>query len=77
MSKTRKVLEPVAGGNRQVTNRTIRWFAPRYHSSVTRKAVMISESFDVKQTVTESLEAGGVPPSSVEMIVLTHLHWDQ
>jgi ribonuclease BN (tRNA processing enzyme) len=38
---------------------------------------MISESFDVKQTVTESLEAGGVPPSSVEMIVLTHLHWDQ
>jgi len=31
----------------------------------------------VKQTVTESLEAGGVLPSSIDMVVLSHLHWDQ
>ncbi|KAG2136397.1 beta-lactamase-like protein [Suillus clintonianus] len=30
----------------------------------------------VKQTVAESLEAGGVPPSSVDIVVLSHLHWD-
>jgi len=80
-----------------VTNRTIRWFAPRYHSSsVTRKsnkrivfdlgirrdikefAPSATEKFlpDVKQTVTDSLEAGGVPPASVDVVVLSHLHWD-
>ncbi|KAG1845721.1 beta-lactamase-like protein [Suillus subalutaceus] len=31
---------------------------------------------DVKQTASESLEAGGVPPSSVDLVVLSHLHWD-
>ncbi|KAG2352672.1 beta-lactamase-like protein [Suillus spraguei] len=31
---------------------------------------------DVKQTAAESLEAGGVPPSSVDLVVLSHLHWD-
>jgi len=31
----------------------------------------------VKQTATESLEAGGVPPSSVDVVVLSHLHFDQ
>ncbi|KAG1804612.1 hypothetical protein EV424DRAFT_1474425 [Suillus variegatus] len=30
----------------------------------------------VKQTVAESLEAGGVQPSSVDVVVLSHLHWD-
>lgn len=30
----------------------------------------------VKQTVAESLEAGGVRPSSVDVVVLSHLHWD-
>jgi hypothetical protein len=32
---------------------------------------------EVKQTVAESLEAGGVLPSSVDLVVLSHLHWDQ
>ncbi|KAG2144502.1 beta-lactamase-like protein [Suillus clintonianus] len=31
---------------------------------------------DVKQTVAESLEAGGVLPSSVDLVILSHLHWD-
>jgi glyoxylase-like metal-dependent hydrolase (beta-lactamase superfamily II) len=30
----------------------------------------------VKQTVAESLEAGGVRPSSVDAVILSHLHWD-
>ncbi|KAG2357856.1 hypothetical protein BDR07DRAFT_1296526 [Suillus spraguei] len=30
----------------------------------------------VKQTVAESLEAGGVRPSSVDVVILSHLHWD-
>ncbi|KAG1793261.1 beta-lactamase-like protein [Suillus plorans] len=30
----------------------------------------------VNQTVAESLEAGGVQPSSVDVVVLSHLHWD-
>jgi glyoxylase-like metal-dependent hydrolase (beta-lactamase superfamily II) len=32
---------------------------------------------DVKQTVIDSLKAGDVPPSSIDMVVLSHLHWDQ
>lgn len=31
---------------------------------------------EVMQTVAESLEAGGVLPSSVDLVVLSHLHWD-
>ncbi|OJA19587.1 hypothetical protein AZE42_05658 [Rhizopogon vesiculosus] len=31
---------------------------------------------DVKQTAVESLEAGGVSPSSVDVVILSHLHWD-
>lgn len=31
---------------------------------------------EVKQTAAESLEAGGVLPSSVDLVVLSHLHWD-
>ncbi|KAG1841231.1 hypothetical protein DFJ58DRAFT_916524 [Suillus subalutaceus] len=30
----------------------------------------------VKQTVAESLEAGGVRPSSIDVVVSSHLHWD-
>ncbi|KAG2346874.1 hypothetical protein BDR05DRAFT_974413 [Suillus weaverae] len=31
---------------------------------------------DVKRMAAESLEVGGVPPSSVDLVVLSHLHWD-
>lgn len=48
-------------------HRNIKEFAP----------AAISVVPDVKQTAVESLEAGGVPPSSVDLVVLSHLHWDQ
>lgn len=31
----------------------------------------------VKQTAAESLEPGGVRPSSVDMVALSHIYWDQ
>ncbi|KAG2144504.1 beta-lactamase-like protein [Suillus clintonianus] len=48
------------------------------HKNIKEFAPAATEQFlpDVKQTVAESLESGGVPPSSVDLVVLSHLHWD-
>ncbi|KAG1743051.1 beta-lactamase-like protein [Suillus lakei] len=48
------------------------------HRDIKEFAPAATEKFlpDVKQTVAESLESGGVPPSSVDLVVLSHLHWD-
>ncbi|KAG1877212.1 hypothetical protein F4604DRAFT_1581007 [Suillus subluteus] len=48
------------------------------HRDIKEFAPAATERFSpvVKQTVAESLEAGGVRPSSVGVVVLSHLHWD-
>ncbi|KAG1877304.1 hypothetical protein F4604DRAFT_670387 [Suillus subluteus] len=48
------------------------------HRDIKEFAPAATEQFlpDVTQTVAESLESGGVVPSSVDLVVLSHLHWD-
>jgi len=49
------------------------------HRNIKEFVTTAADTFlpEVKQTATESLVAGGVPPSSVDVVVLSHLHWDQ
>ncbi|KAG1793729.1 hypothetical protein EV424DRAFT_1430122 [Suillus variegatus] len=52
-------------------------FVPGIHKHIKEFAPTAKQFLpDVTQTVAESLESGGVIPSSVDLVVLIHLNWD-
>ena len=48
-----------------------------YPPATQKRIQSLGFSPTVNQTVAESLEKGGVLPSEVDAIIVSHLHWDQ
>jgi len=48
-----------------------------YPPATQKRIQSLGFSPTVKQNVAESLEKGGVPPSEVDAVIVSHLHWDQ